>query len=339
MIFDLAYVGSSSKNLVRRENINAPVLGATFNQPTRTQREARKLQRELRAAHGLPAVPGYSDLNMYKYNGFSSYNSLQTSLQRRQQRVDVRGLLRLEQEPHDQHVRHTSDGIPGGIRGDHATIGQYDYSYSSWDTTTSSSDFVYQTPKKAHRVLRAWQLWGSSACRAGASLPDRVLDPDANNNNNLSGTSNPAAGIVVTCDPGSASLRRSRAATASSRPGASMGHEQPRPVDLQGSQDEGAPGTAQRAQPHPVQQGVNSQANRGVNDPRPTCLQRGRTLVTTSQQVRHHQRGVSPADHPADVRSSLIVDCTWVSISPERAPAISFSARPQRRSTVESPAR
>ena len=57
IIFDIAYVGSSGKNLLRNSNINAPPLGATFQPENQDPTKAAELHpwRE-RAAHRLPAA-------------------------------------------------------------------------------------------------------------------------------------------------------------------------------------------------------------------------------------------------------------------------------------------
>ena len=209
VIFDIAYVGSSSKNLVRRENINAPVLGATFD-------PANQDPTKPASSNGSSALPtdflrpyqGYSDLNMYKYNGFSSYNSLQTSLQRRFDNGLMFAVFYvLSKNLTTNTSDYTSDGIPGGIRGDHETIRQYDYSYSNWDRPHNFVvNFVYQTPKKARGALgllvNGWQLSGVFRMTSGQAYPI-TYSISGVNNDNLSGTSNPAARIVVTCDPGS----------------------------------------------------------------------------------------------------------------------------------------
>ena len=82
LIFDIAWVGSSSKNLLRRTNINAPALGATFLPQNQDPTLAPS------STPGATALPtdllrpyqGYGDINLYDYSGFSNYQSLQTSL-------------------------------------------------------------------------------------------------------------------------------------------------------------------------------------------------------------------------------------------------------------------
>ena len=151
LIFDIAYVGSSSKNLVRRSNINAPALGATFDPANQDPTRPASLQRQLRAAHRLPAaLPGLRRPQHVQVRRLLQLQlAADVAAAAVRQRVDVRGLLRLEQDPHDQH--------PGlhfrrsGRRHRWATTtrsAQYDYSYSNWDRPHNFVlNFVYQTPK------------------------------------------------------------------------------------------------------------------------------------------------------------------------------------------------
>ena len=84
-MFDLAYVGSTSDNLLRQVQINALPFGATFaaaNQdPTRaasTTPGATALPTDL-----LRPYPGYGDIRMWDYSGYGNYHSLQTGINRR----------------------------------------------------------------------------------------------------------------------------------------------------------------------------------------------------------------------------------------------------------------
>ncbi len=85
-MFDLAYVGSKSTNLLRQQQINALPFGATFapqNQdPTRvgtsTVPGATALPTDL-----LRPYQGYGNIRMWDYSGYSNYHSLQTGINRR----------------------------------------------------------------------------------------------------------------------------------------------------------------------------------------------------------------------------------------------------------------
>ena len=85
VILDVAYVGSSSKDLLRQKQINAVPYGATFlpeNQdPTRapsTMPGATALPDDL-----LRPYPGYGNIRLWEYTAYSNYHALQTSLNRR----------------------------------------------------------------------------------------------------------------------------------------------------------------------------------------------------------------------------------------------------------------
>ena len=84
-MFDLAYVGSKSEDLLRQVQINAVPRGATFlpqNQdPTRaasTMPGATALPTDL-----LRPYPGYGAIRMWEYSGYSNYHALQTGINRR----------------------------------------------------------------------------------------------------------------------------------------------------------------------------------------------------------------------------------------------------------------
>jgi len=208
LIFDIAYVGSASRNLLRHSNINAPPLGATFlpqNQdPTRAPSSVP-------GANALPTdflrpYVGYTDINMYDYTGISNYNSLQTSVQRRFDN----GLMFSVFYVWSKNLTTNTQDYSGGVVGDAAKIRAYDYSYSGWDRPHNFVvNFIYQTPKATENaalgvLVNNWQLSGVFRWSSGLPYAINYSIPGIGNAN-LSGTSNPAARIVVTCDPGSGS--------------------------------------------------------------------------------------------------------------------------------------
>ena len=210
VIFDIAYVGSSSKNLVRKSNINAPALGATFDpknqDPTKTPSSNGS---SALATDFLRPYQGYGDINLYDYTGFSSYNSLQTSVQRRFDNGFMFALFYVWSKNLTTNTSdYTSDPVAGGIVGDHDKIKQYDYSYSNWDRPHNIvANFVYQTPKVTDNaalglLVNGWQLSGVYRLSSGQAYPIQYSISGVGDAN-LSGTSNPAARIALTCDPGS----------------------------------------------------------------------------------------------------------------------------------------
>jgi hypothetical protein len=210
LIFDIAYVGSSSKDLLRHANINAVPLGATLasaNQdPTSTSTST------LPGAKALPTdllrpYQGYGTINMYDYTGWGNYHSLQTSLSRRFEN----GLMFSVFYVWSKNLTVNNDDFAGGVpyAGDEAKIKQYDYSYSQWDRPQNFVvNFIYQTPKVAEGVMGViannWQVSGIFRWASGRPYTVGFSIPGVGNAN-LSGSDNPAARIVVTCDPGSGS--------------------------------------------------------------------------------------------------------------------------------------
>jgi hypothetical protein len=210
LIFDIAWVGSSSKNLVRKENINAVPLGATFlpqNQdptlPASSVPGASALPTDL-----LRPYQGYGDINQYDYSGFSNYQSLQTSVQRRFDNGLMFTVFYVWSKSLSTNTSdYTSDPLAGGVVGNEATIRQYDYSYSGWDRPNNFvANFIYQTPKVTDSALKwlvnDWQISGVYRISSGTPYAIQYSIPGIGNAN-LSGTNNPAARVVVTCDPGS----------------------------------------------------------------------------------------------------------------------------------------
>ena len=84
-MYDLAYVGSKSDDLLRQVQINAVPRGAAFLPRTRTRRVPPS------ATPGANALPtdllrpyqGYGAIRMWDYSGYSNYHSLQTGINRR----------------------------------------------------------------------------------------------------------------------------------------------------------------------------------------------------------------------------------------------------------------
>jgi hypothetical protein len=206
-IFDLAYVGSESKDLLRQVQINAVPFGATFlpqNQdPTRAPS----------AIPGATALPsdllrpyqGYGNIRMWDYSGYSNYHALQTSLNRRFDNGFSFGMF---------YVWSTTLGInnddftPGVPNQTDAETRRLDYSYIASDRPHNFVvNWVYQTPKVASGALGAlandWQVSGLYRWTSGRPYNIAFNIPGIGAAN-LTGTDgNPNARVVLTCDPGS----------------------------------------------------------------------------------------------------------------------------------------
>ena len=85
IIVDLAYVGSTSKDLLRQVQINALPFGATFQPQNQdpTRAPSAVLGSSALPNDFLRPYPGYGDIRMWDYSGYSNYHALQTSVTRR----------------------------------------------------------------------------------------------------------------------------------------------------------------------------------------------------------------------------------------------------------------
>ena len=200
----------------------------------------------------LRPYPGYGDIRMWDYSGYSNYHALQTGDQPPvRQRVHVLVLLRVE-----QGARHQQRRLLGGRcrTPTEEKMRRLDYSLLDYDRPHNFvTNFIYQMPSKATR----------RAGRAGQRLADlgrlplderppvrrRLRIPDIGAANLTGNDGNPGARIVLTCDPGRGwsgdpyqqfehvVLRAAAAGQRRRRVGALLrprtADQQPRPVDLE----------------------------------------------------------------------------------------------------------
>jgi hypothetical protein len=209
LIFDIAYVGSKSEDLLRQQQINSVPLGATFlpqnqdptNSSTSTVPGAKALPTDL-----LRPYQGYGTIRMWDYTGWGNYHALQTSIQRRFENGIMFSAFYVWSK--SLTVANT-DFSPGLPTTDKDLIKKYDYSYTDYDRPHNIVlNFIYQTPKwasgAAGYLVNDWQLSGIYRWSSGRPYAINYSIPGVGNAN-LSGTDNPAARISVTCDPGSGS--------------------------------------------------------------------------------------------------------------------------------------
>jgi hypothetical protein len=208
MIFDIAYVGSTSTDLLRRSQINAPPFGATFrpeNQdPTRapsTTPGANALSNDF-----LRPYPGYGSINLYDYSGYGNYHALQTSLTRRFDRGFSFNGFWVWSKALGISNNDGANSVPNLSKEETRRL---DYSLVDYDRPHNILlTGIYQlrsfTSNKALGLaINDWQLSGAYRWTSGR--------PYAVNFNisgigaaNLTGTDgNPNARIVLLCDPGS----------------------------------------------------------------------------------------------------------------------------------------
>jgi hypothetical protein len=206
-IFDLAYVGSESKDLLRQVQINALPFGATFlpqNQdPTRAPSSVP-------GATALPSdflrpFPGYGNIRMWDYSGYSNYHALQTSLNRRFDNGFMFGMFYVWSKTLGINNDDFTPGVPNQSE---AETRRLDYSYIASDRPHNVVlNFVYQTPSVASGALGAlandWQISGIYRWTSGRPYNIAFNIPGIGAAN-LTGTDgNPNARVVLTCDPGS----------------------------------------------------------------------------------------------------------------------------------------
>ena len=186
-IFDLAYVGSKSTDLLRQVQINAVPSGANFlaaNQdPTRAPG----------GAPGSIALPldllrpfqGYGGIRMWDYSGYSNYHALQTGVNRR---FDAGFLFSFFYVWSKALGIANDDFSAGACRTlTDAEMRRLDYSLLDHDRPHNFvTNFIYQVPSKCERRDgRRWRTTGRSrastagraAARTASASPFRTSAP------------------------------------------------------------------------------------------------------------------------------------------------------------------
>ena len=206
-IYDLAYVGSESRDLLRQVQINAVPRGATFqpqNQdPTRAPSAtpgATALPLDL-----LRPYPGYGGIRMWEYSGYANYHALQTSLTRRFENNYMFSVFYVWSKALGIANDDFSAGVPNVSDEE---VKRLDYSYLNYDRPHNFVvNFIYQTPTLASgRALgllaNDWQISGVYRWTSGRPYGVGFRIPDIGNANLVGNDGNPGARIVLTCDPG-----------------------------------------------------------------------------------------------------------------------------------------
>jgi hypothetical protein len=204
-VLDVAYVGSESRNLVQRQQINSLPYGATFlseNQdPTKPASTIPGAQAY--DTNFLRPFVGYGDIRMLDYSAFANYHALQTALNRRFDR----GLL--------VGVNYTWSKAMGVVDTDFST-GRFDgeeanrranYAPLSYDRPhVFSANFVYQTPAVANGALghltNDWQISGVYRWLYGVPYTINFSIPGITAANLTGSDNNNNARVVLTGDPG-----------------------------------------------------------------------------------------------------------------------------------------
>ncbi len=206
-MFDIAYVGSTSDNLLRQVQLNAVPRGATFlpeNQdPTRAPSDtpgATALPNDL-----LRPYPGYGNIRMWGYDGYSNYHALQTGINRR---FDD-GLMFSFFYVWSKALGINNDDFAAGVPNvSEEETRRLDYSYLSTDRPHNFvTNFVYQIPNFTSSrglglIANDWQISGVYRWTSGRPYSIGYQIPGLGSANLTGNDGNPGARIALTCDPG-----------------------------------------------------------------------------------------------------------------------------------------
>jgi Carboxypeptidase regulatory-like domain/TonB-dependent Receptor Plug Domain len=206
VILDVAYVGSSSTDLLRQVQINSLPFGATF-QPQ--NQDPTRAPSSVPGANALPTdllrpYRGYGDIRMWDYSGYADYKALQTSVTRRFDRGFMVSGFWVWSKAQGINSTDFSAGVPNLSE---AETRHLDYGLLDYDRTHNFTiNAIYQMPKVTESkglglLANEWQL--SGVYRWTSGRPDQInFSIPGIGSANLTGTNNPNARIALTCDPG-----------------------------------------------------------------------------------------------------------------------------------------
>jgi hypothetical protein len=207
VILDVAYVGSKSSDLLRQVQINALPFGATF-QPQ--DQDPTRVPSTVPGNTALPndflrPYPGYHDIRMWDYSGYSDYKALQTSLSRRFERGFMVSGFWVWSKAQGINSTDFSAGVPNLTA---EQTRHLDYSLLDYDRTHNFTvQAIYQTPRVTDSrglalLANNWQFSGVYRWTSGRPYTVDFTIPGIGAAN-LTGTDgNPNARIALTCDPG-----------------------------------------------------------------------------------------------------------------------------------------
>jgi len=170
LTLDVAYVGSSSDNLLQFRNLNAVPYGAAYQPENRDPTRGQTCTgctpiSPIPGANALPAdlmrpYPGYSNIRLWEFEAYSNYNALQTTVSRR----FTKGLM------FSAYYTWSSAKGTVGTDWDYARIDGRDreanYGPLVYDRPHAFvANFVYQVPDAGRGALglltNGWQLSGN----------------------------------------------------------------------------------------------------------------------------------------------------------------------------------
>ena len=205
-IFDLAYVGSESKDLLRQVQLNALPFGATF------QPQNQDPTRAPSATPGATALPtdllrpyrGYGGIRMWDYSGYANYHALQTGVNRRYDNGLLFSVFYVWSKALGINNDDFSQGVPNLTE---AETKRLDYSYVAHDRPHNFVvNFIYQLPQVTGNtalgyLANDWQVSGIYRWTSGRPYGVGFSIPGIGATN-LTGTDTPNARVRLTCDPG-----------------------------------------------------------------------------------------------------------------------------------------
>jgi hypothetical protein len=206
VILDVAYVGSTSSNLLRQVQINSLPFGADF-QPQ--NQDPTRVPSSVPGANALPTdllrpYQGYGDIRMWDYSGYGDYKALQTSVNRRFDHNFMVSGFWVWSKAQGINNDDFAAGVPNLTD---AQTRALDYGLVSYDRTHNFTvNAIYQMPKVTDGkslglLVNEWQFSGVYRWTSGRPYTVNFSIPGIGSAN-LTGTNNPNARVVLTCDPG-----------------------------------------------------------------------------------------------------------------------------------------
>jgi hypothetical protein len=208
LILDVAYVGSTSTDLLRQVQINALPFGATF-QPQ--NQDPTRVPSSVPGANALPTdllrpYKGYGGIRMWDYSGYGDYKALQTSMTRRFDRGFMVSGFWVWSKAQGINSTDFAAGVPNLSE---EQTRHLDYGLVDYDRTHNFTvNAIYQTPRVTESrglglVANDWQISGVYRWTSGRPYTVNFSIPGIGAAN-LTGTDgNPNARMALTCDPGS----------------------------------------------------------------------------------------------------------------------------------------
>jgi hypothetical protein len=207
VILDLAYVGSTSTDLLRQVQINALPFGATFQPQNQDPTRAPSAQLGSSALPNdlLRPFRGYGNIRMWDYSGYANYHGLQTSVTRRFDRGIMFSGFWVWSKALGINNDDFSAGVPNLSKEETRHL---DYSLVNYDRSHNIViNAIYQTPivtssRALGLAVNDWQISGVYRWTSGRPYAVGFSIPGIGAQN-LTGTDgNPNARIILTCDPG-----------------------------------------------------------------------------------------------------------------------------------------